>query len=164
MSALLDSVADLLRDQLFTGLERVEGPALVARTETDTVVVLDLAPEPVLRCLVVVDPGPAAQSPDLLMAAMLEVTEVPLARLSFHTEQDERGDRYLVGEVSADLFAGEPVSAGALAAAVQAVLRAASLAADVLAAADAFAPAPETVQPPGPADLGGLGVPPPEPA
>ncbi|HEU4674692.1 MAG TPA: hypothetical protein VFS29_01800 [Motilibacteraceae bacterium] len=161
MSSLLDRAAELLRDQLFTGLERVEGPALVLTSDSGTVLLQDLAPVPVLRCSVLLDPGPAAQAPDLLMAAMLEVADVPMARLSFRGEPDENGGRRLVGEVTADLFAGDDVSTGALLAGIAAVQQAAATALDVLAAAEEIAPPPDDGLGAGPADVPGLLVDPP---
>lgn len=156
MSSLLDRAAELLRDQLFTGLERVEGPGLLLSSDSGTVLLLDLAPVPVLRCSALVDPGPAAHVPDLLMAAMLEVADVPMARLSFHTEPDEAGGRRLVGEVTADLFAGDTLSAAALLAGVAAVQQGAATALEVLAPAEGTAPAEEAATVGGPADVGGL--------
>ncbi|MGN6334365.1 MAG: hypothetical protein ACTHOD_22375 [Motilibacteraceae bacterium] len=161
MSSLLDRAAELLRDQLFTGLERVEGPALVLTSDSGTVLLQDLAPVPVLRCSALLDPGPAAQAPDLLMAAMLEVADVPMARLSFRSEPDESGARRLVGEVTADLFAGDDVSAAALLAGIAAVQQAATTALDVLAAAEGMAPQPAAGPASGPADVPGLPVEPP---
>jgi hypothetical protein len=156
MSSLLDRAAELLRDQLFTGLERVEGPALVLTSDSGTVLLQDLAPVPVLRCSALLDPGPAAQAPDLLMAAMLEVADAPMARLSFHSEPDEGGGRRLVGEVTADLFAGDDVSAAALLAGIAAVQQATATALEVLAAAETTEPLPEAAPGTGPADVPGL--------
>ncbi|MGN6242844.1 MAG: hypothetical protein ACTHQ3_04130 [Motilibacteraceae bacterium] len=173
MSSLLDRAADLLRDQLFTGLQRVEGPALILTSDSGTVALLDLAPVPVLRCSALIDPGPAADVPDLLMASMLEVADVPLARLSFRAEPDEAGGRRLVGEVTADLFAGDDTTSGlstagrpagdistaALLAGIAAVQQGAAVALEVLAAAEGTVPATAPPSPgAGPADVGGLAV------